>query len=55
MLQKVAAKPCSALPDGGIAVQHIQGKVAQAYERFTKEVEEIEKRTKDRLRNDGVR
>lgn len=32
-----------------------QGKVAQAYERFTKEVEELEKRTKDRLRNDGVR
>ena len=50
----VRAVEC-ALSGGSIYAYDKQGKVAQAYERFTKEVEEIEKRTKDRLRNDGVR
>ena len=48
----------STMPQDGnchLFVYDKQGKVAQAYERFTKEVEELEKRTKDRLRNDGVR
>ena len=31
------------------------GKVAQAYERFTEEVMELEARAKDRPRDDGVR
>lgn len=50
----VRAVEC-ALSGGSIYAYDKQGKVAQAYERFTKEVEELEKRTKDRLRNDGVR
>ena len=50
----VRAVEC-ALSGGSIYAYDKQGKVAHAYERFTKEVEEIEKRTKDRLRNDGVR
>ena len=50
----VRAVEC-ALSGGSIYAYDKQGKVAHAYERFTKEVEELEKRTKDRLRNDGVR
>ena len=48
----VRAVEC-ALSGGSIYAYDKQGKVAQAYERFTKEVEELEKRTIDRLRNDG--
>ena len=50
----VRAVEC-ALSGGSIYAYDKPGKVAHAYERFTTEVEELEKRTKDRLRNDGVR
>ncbi len=50
----VRAAEC-ALSGQSIFAYDKQGKVAQAYERFTKEVEELEERSKDRSRNDGVR
>ena len=50
----VRAAECS-LSGGSIYAYDRNGKVAQAYERFTKEVEELEKRSKDRFRDDGVR
>ena len=50
----VRAAECS-LSGGSIYAYDRNGKVAQAYERFTKEVEELEKRPKDRFRDDGVR
>ena len=50
----VRAAECS-LSGGSIYTFDKGGKVAQAYERFTKEVEELEERSKDRSRNDGVR
>ena len=50
----VRAAECS-LSGGSIFAYDRNGKVAQAYERFTKEVEELEKRSKDRFRDDGVR
>ena len=50
----VRAAECS-LSGGSIYAYDRNGKVAQAYERFTKEVEDLEERRKDRSRNDGVR
>lgn len=50
----VRAAECS-LSGGSIYAYDRNGKVAQAYEKFTKEVEDLEKRRKDRSRNDGVR
>ena len=50
----VRAAEC-ALSGQSIFAYDKQGKVAQAYERFTKEVEELEERSKNRSRNDGVR
>ena len=50
----VRAAEC-ALSGQSIFAYDKQGKVAQAYERFTKEVEELEERSKDRSRNDGIR
>ena len=50
----VRAAECS-LSGGSIYAYDRNGKVAQAYEKFTKEVEDLEERRKDRSRNDGVR
>lgn len=50
----VRAAECS-LSGGSIYAYDRSGKVAQAYEKFTKEVEDLEERRKDRSRNDGVR
>jgi len=50
----VRAAEC-ALSGGSIFAYDKNGKVAEAYGRFTKEVEEIEERRKDRSRHDGVR
>ena len=50
----VRAAEC-ALSGGSIFTYDKDGKVAEAYGRFTKEVEEIEERRKDRSRNDGIR
>ena len=50
----VRAAECS-LTGRSIYAYDRNGKVAQAYERFTKEVLELEERSKDRIRNDGVR
>ncbi len=50
----VRAAECS-LSGRSIFAYDRNGKVAQAYERFTREVEDLEKRSKDRLRDDGVR
>ena len=50
----VRAAECS-LSGGSIDAYDRNGKVAQAYEKFTKEVEDLEERRKDRSRNDGVR
>lgn len=50
----VRAAECS-LSGGSIYTFDKGGKVAQAYKRFTKEVEELEGRSKDRSRDDGVR
>ena len=50
----VRAAECS-LSGGSIYAYERNGKVAQAYEKFTKEVEDLEERRKDRSRNDGVR
>ena len=50
----VRAAEC-ALSGGSIYAYDRNGKVAQAYERFTKEVEELEERSKTRSRIDRVR
>ena len=50
----VRAAECS-LSGGSIYAYDRNGKVAQAYEKFTKEVEDLEERRKDRSRNDGIR
>lgn len=50
----VRAAECS-LSGGSIYAYDKGSKLAQAYERFTKEVEELEERSKDRSRNDWVR
>ena len=50
----VRAAECSLTGRSIYAYDH-NGKVAQAYERFTKEVLELEERSKDRLRDDRVR
>ncbi len=50
----VRAAECS-LSGGSIYTYDRNGKVAQAYEKFTKEVEDLEERRKDRSRNDGIR
>ena len=50
----VRAAECS-LSGGSIYAYDGNGKVAQAYERFTKEVAELEERSKYRSRNDWVR
>ena len=50
----VRAAECS-LTGGSIYAYDRNGKVAQAYEKFSKEVEGLEKRSKDRFRDDGVR
>ena len=50
----VRAMEC-ALSGGSIYAYDKNCKLAQAYERFTQEVEGIEERSKDRSRNDGVR
>ena len=50
----VRAAECS-LKDQSIFAYDPRCKLAQAYERFTKEVVEIEERSKDRSRNVGVR
>ncbi len=50
----VRAAECS-LTGRSIYASDKNGKVAQAYERFTKEVQDLEERSKDRLRDDWVR
>lgn len=50
----VRAAECS-LSGGSIYAYDRTGKVAQAYERFTEEVEDIEERPKDRFRDDRLR
>ena len=50
----VRAAECS-LSGGSIYAFDGKGKLAQAYEQFTKEVQELEERSKDRSRNDWVR
>ena len=50
----VRAAECS-LSGGSIYAYDRNGKLAHAYESFTKEVEGLEERLKDRSRNDGVR
>ena len=50
----VRAAECS-LSGGSIYAYDRNGKLAHAYESFTKEVEGLEERSKDRSRNDGVR
>ena len=50
----VRAAECS-LTGRSIYAYDKNGKVAQAYERFTKEVLDLEERSKDRLRDDWVR
>lgn len=50
----VRAAEC-ALSGGSIFAYDKNCKVAEAYGRFTKEVEELEERRKDRSRHDGVR
>lgn len=50
----VRAAECS-LSGGSIYAYDRTGKVAQAYERFTEEVKDIEERPKDRFRDDRLR